>query len=174
MSPVSQNALKIGGTVAAHALFWGWNLLFLSVIAFGVGPVLLFDTLRAAWMGVIPWSIAIFVPLLLLVPVLGMLIGGVFFRRDGGRLLSLFFGVQFPLQTPPNPVRCHHQRQFCGVSALLPYEAPVAARLLSRDRTLFVQIDRDTSFCQIVRGRATHDTAPDNHNLSLFAHYSYV
>ena len=97
MSPVSQNALKIGGTVAAHALFWGWNLLFLSVIAFGVGPVLLFDTLRAAWMGVIPWSIAIFVPLLLLIPVLGMLVGGVFFRRDGGRLLSLFFGVQFPL-----------------------------------------------------------------------------
>ena len=97
MSPRLQRALHLGGKIAAHVLFWGWNLLFLSVLAFGLGPVLLFDTLTAAWMGLIPWSIAVFVPLGLSIPVIGMILGGWLFRHDGGRLLSLFFGVQFPL-----------------------------------------------------------------------------
>ncbi len=88
---------RIAGLVGAHTLFWGWNLLFLSIVAFGIGPVLLFETLQAAWMGIIPWSIAIFVPILISIPALGMVVGGWKLRHDPGRLLSLFFGVEFPL-----------------------------------------------------------------------------
>jgi len=97
MSSRHQRTLRLAAFVGAHALFWGWNLLFLCVIAFGLGPVLLFETLQAAWMGLVPWSIGVFVPILIAIPVFGMVAGGWLFRRDGGRLLSLFFGVQFPL-----------------------------------------------------------------------------
>ncbi|NCG20458.1 MAG: TIGR02921 family PEP-CTERM protein [Rhodobacterales bacterium] len=89
--------IRILGAIAAHTLFWGWNLLFLSILLFGMGPVMLFDTMYAAWLGLIPWSLASFIPMILVIPVLGMGVGGWKLRGDPGRLLSLFFGVQFPM-----------------------------------------------------------------------------
>lgn len=88
---------KLLGALVGHALFWGWNLLFFLVLATGFGPTVLLELTLAVWHGLVPWHISVFAGLLVLLPLLGMLLGAWKLRRDPGRLLSLFYGVQVPL-----------------------------------------------------------------------------
>lgn len=91
--------LRLIGQILGHLLFWGWNLLFLAVIYFGMGPIILIDLFHACWIGLIPLSFGLSSALLLLLPVLSVGIGLAIptLRRDPGRLLTLFYGVQAPL-----------------------------------------------------------------------------
>ena len=51
-------------------------------------------------------------------------------------------------ETPPDPVRLHHDRQLVPVPPLLAHPAPVAARLLACDPPLFDERDLCAPSCQ--------------------------
>lgn len=94
---MSARSWKILGAVLGHVLFWCWNLLFLSILWMGFGPVILLELVVASLGGVVPLSFAIFGTILVLLPAASMLVGFLRLRDDPGRLLSLLYGVQFPL-----------------------------------------------------------------------------
>jgi len=89
--------LRILGLVFGHVLFWGWNLLFLSLLTLGFAPIVLGDMLVASWVGMIPWSITLPAVFIVTLPLPFMVIGAWKLRSDPGRLLTLFYGVQTPL-----------------------------------------------------------------------------
>lgn len=91
------DTLRTLGRIGGHLLFWGWNLLFLTVVWLGIGPAVLGPLAVATWAGVIPLHFAAFGAALLALPVAGLAIGLWKLRTDPGRLLSLFYGVQVPL-----------------------------------------------------------------------------
>lgn len=93
MRPLSPIILALLG----HLLFWGWNLSFLAVVCFGLGPTVLGPVAVAIGVGLVPWHIGAFGLVLLLIPPLGMALGAWKLRTDPGRLVSLFYGVQAPL-----------------------------------------------------------------------------
>lgn len=94
---MNPKTLRILGLVFGHVLFWGWNLLFLSLLTFGFAPIVLGDMLVASWVGMVPWSITLPALILVALPLPFMVIGGWKLRSDPGRLLTLFYGVQTPL-----------------------------------------------------------------------------
>lgn len=95
-SPMSRGRLV--GQIAGHLLFWGWNLLLVSLVLFGFGPVLLPEMLVATWYGLVPVELLVFAFAVVGVPVLGLLLAALTsLRSDAGRLLSLFYGVQVPV-----------------------------------------------------------------------------
>ena len=67
---MSSERLRELGPILAQLLFWGWNMLFFSVLIFGIGPVALFDTIEASLYSWIPAHMGLWVCLLMLVPVL--------------------------------------------------------------------------------------------------------
>ncbi len=79
-----------------HLVFWGWNLLFLSVAAFGIAPQLgefvLDNTLR----GAVPWSFTTSFLALLLIPPASIVVG-IFWRRRPDRMIRFFYGIEAPL-----------------------------------------------------------------------------
>jgi len=81
----------------AHVVFWLWNLLFVNMLLFGYGPIVLYEVVWGAVAGVVPWSIAIPALVFVVVPFPFMVVGLLRLRGDPGRLLSLFYGVQAPL-----------------------------------------------------------------------------
>lgn len=85
------------GPMVGHALFWGWNLLFVAVLWLGLGPTVMFGLFVASLTGMMPWPYAAFGAILLVLPLAAMWLGYARFRHDPGRLLSLLYGVQFPL-----------------------------------------------------------------------------
>ena len=84
-------------TVFAHLGFWGWGVLAVTTALVGLFPEVLADLFRASFRGLVTPGMAIAGLLLMVVPVAGMVVGGVFFRKDAGRLLSFFYGVQAPI-----------------------------------------------------------------------------
>ncbi|MBX2797614.1 MAG: TIGR02921 family PEP-CTERM protein [Myxococcales bacterium] len=80
-----------------HGLFWGWNLLFFTVLWVGLGPAVLWEMTVAALSGMVPWPYVVLGAAILVTPAVGMVVGFVWLRRDPGRLLSLFYGVQAPV-----------------------------------------------------------------------------
>jgi putative PEP-CTERM system integral membrane protein len=83
--------------VIGHLLFWGWNLLFFALLGFGMGPVVLWEIVKAVWVGLIPADFFVTSALLTLIPAAGLVLGLWKLRRDPGRLLTLFYGIQAPL-----------------------------------------------------------------------------
>ena len=57
-------------------------------------------------------------------------------------------------------------RQFASVAVLLPAPAPVAARLLGADPSLFDQGDRNAALGQVVGGKDADDAAADHDDVS--------
>lgn len=82
--------------VFGHVLFWGWNGLFLWFVALGLGPAVLAGLFVAVLAGMIPWHVGAVGLAILVLPIAGMLVG-LRLRHDPGRLLSLLYGVEFPL-----------------------------------------------------------------------------
>lgn len=83
--------------VLGHLLFWGWNLSFLALVTFGLGPTVIGPMGVAASVGMIPWHFVAFGLLLTAIPPAAMALGLWKLRSDPGRLLSMFYGVQAPL-----------------------------------------------------------------------------
>ena len=75
------------GALLGHVLFWCWNLLFLAVVALGIGPTIGFGLLVATVNGVVPWHFTAFIVALIALPIGGMAVGAWRLRRgDGWRL----------------------------------------------------------------------------------------
>ena len=78
----------------------------------------------------------------------------------------LQIGLQLCLQTLPDAVTSHHQRQLGRIPALLAHKTPVAAGLLKPHVTLFTYDHRHASFGQIIGGRTPNDTASYHHHVA--------
>lgn len=95
---MNRDLLVLLAKAAAYTLFWGWNLLLLSVVGLGFGPVILVELLVATWKGMVPWGFAVFAFAVIGIPTLGSLLAVLTrLRSDPGRLLSMFYGIQVPV-----------------------------------------------------------------------------
>jgi putative PEP-CTERM system integral membrane protein len=84
--------------VAAYVLFWGWNLWYALWLVVGLGPLIAYELLVATLSGMVPIPFAVCILGLIATPLVGMALGLLpQIRRDPGRLLSLFYGVQAPV-----------------------------------------------------------------------------
>ena len=83
--------------IAPHLLFWGWNVVFLALVLFGVGPLvgaaLVLETIH----GLVPWTMTAAVAAVVLTPVAATALGAMRLRRDPGQLFRLFYAVEMPL-----------------------------------------------------------------------------
>lgn len=82
---------------ASHALFWGWNGLAVLTVWVGLGPEVMVDLVRAAWAGVVPTTYLWTCGVLWVVPVLGLVLGALWWRRSPARLMALLYGVELPV-----------------------------------------------------------------------------
>jgi putative PEP-CTERM system integral membrane protein len=94
-NPVLTSHRKLEGW--ARGLFWGWNVVFLAFIFLGFVPTqgpLLIQGVRN---GVTPVSFLLFFVLLAAIPVVAVLVGGLFLRKQPYRLFALGYVVEWPL-----------------------------------------------------------------------------
>ena len=81
----------------AHGLFWSWNLIFVAFMAFGFAPVLLPDLLRGVRDGFVPAQFFVYGIVIALIPILSLVVGFVWLRRDPARLFAFAYAVEGPL-----------------------------------------------------------------------------
>ncbi|BAZ15478.1 hypothetical protein NIES4071_73500 [Calothrix sp. NIES-4071] len=81
----------------SHAIFWGWNLIFLSVVYLGILPIIGIFLIIATISGQVPIEFFISLATLILVPLACTFVGASRFSRQPGELLRLFYGVEAPL-----------------------------------------------------------------------------
>ena len=80
-----------------HLIFWGWNLIFLSVVYLGILPFIGIFLILATIAGQVPIEFCISLATLILVPLACTIVGASQFSRQPGELLRLFYGVEAPL-----------------------------------------------------------------------------
>jgi putative PEP-CTERM system integral membrane protein len=80
-----------------YGLFWSWNLIFLTFMAFGFAPNVLPEMLVAVQTQVVPPSFLIYALILTLIPAIAVLLGLTVLRKEPGRLFLLGYGVEGPL-----------------------------------------------------------------------------
>lgn len=80
-----------------HLIFWGWNLIFLSVVYLGILPFIGIFLILATFGGQVPIEFCISLATLILVPLACTVVGASQFSRQPGELLRLFYGVEAPL-----------------------------------------------------------------------------
>ena len=68
-------------------------------------------------------------------------------------------------ESPPDPVRLHHDGQLVAVAPLLAHPAPVAARLLARDPPLLDQRDLRAVPREEPGGRGADDAGADHRDV---------
>ncbi|OKH45761.1 exosortase [Calothrix sp. HK-06] len=83
--------------VIPHLIFWGWNLIFLSVVYLGILPLIGIFLILATFAGQVPIEFCISLATLILVPLTCTVVGASQFSRQPGELLRLFYGVEAPL-----------------------------------------------------------------------------
>ncbi len=88
---------SLGSRWLPHLLFWGWNGLFLCLIAFSIAPELLPELWPASLRGEIPWSVTASLLLAMVIPLAAVVVGVLWLRRRPGALLGLFYGLEGPL-----------------------------------------------------------------------------
>ncbi len=81
----------------ARGLFWSWNIIFLAFMLFGFAPTLLPELVTAVQSGTIPVNFLIFGIILALIPLLTVILGLTWLRREPGKLFVLGYGVEGPL-----------------------------------------------------------------------------
>ncbi|MEG3896766.1 MULTISPECIES: TIGR02921 family PEP-CTERM protein [unclassified Microcoleus] len=80
-----------------HAIFWLWNLTFLSIVYLGILPFLAGPLIMATIDGLIPLEFSLTLTALIAVPTACTLIGARYFRKQPLQLMRLFYGVEAPL-----------------------------------------------------------------------------
>ncbi|MBF2065085.1 MAG: TIGR02921 family PEP-CTERM protein [Calothrix sp. C42_A2020_038] len=89
--------MKILLNVISHLIFWGWNLIFLSIVFLGIVPFVGIFLILATFEGRIPVEFFISLITLIVVPLVCTLIGAFKFGRQPVELLRLFYGIEAPL-----------------------------------------------------------------------------
>ncbi len=80
-----------------QAIFWLWNLTFLSIVYLGILPLLAGPLIMATIDGIIPLEFSLTLTALIVVPTACTLIGAKHFRNQPLKLMPLFYGVEAPL-----------------------------------------------------------------------------
>ena len=80
-----------------QAIFWLWNLTFLSIVYLGILPLLVGPLIIATIDGIIPLEFSLTLIALIVVPTACTLIGAKHFRNQPLKLIPLFYGVEAPL-----------------------------------------------------------------------------
>ncbi len=88
---------QVMSALGTHGIFWFWNLLFLSLVSFGMTPMIFYDLVRDAMDGFVPLNFALTCLMLLAVPYAATIVGLLKFRTDHRKLLALFYGVEGPI-----------------------------------------------------------------------------
>ena len=81
----------------AYLLFWSWNVIFLAFMLFGFAPTLLPELLTAVQSGTIPIHFLIYGTVLAAIPLLAVILGLTWLRREPGKLFVLGYGVEGPM-----------------------------------------------------------------------------
>jgi putative PEP-CTERM system integral membrane protein len=80
-----------------HAIFWLWNLAFLTVVWMGILPVVGVPLIEATFAGEIPFEFFLTLVALIAVPTICTGLGAWRFRKQPRELMRLFYGVEAPL-----------------------------------------------------------------------------
>lgn len=80
-----------------HALFWGWNSLFILFMTLGFTPLLLVELIGAVRDGWIPAGYVVLGSAMVLIPIASVAIGAGLLRKSPGRLFMFGYGVEGPL-----------------------------------------------------------------------------
>ena len=83
--------------VAAAALFWSWNIIFMAFMLLGFAPIILITLVQGVMDGWVPWTFLAFAGTLVLIPMLAIAIAVIALRGHTERLFALGYGVQGPL-----------------------------------------------------------------------------
>jgi putative PEP-CTERM system integral membrane protein len=80
-----------------HAIFWLWNLTFLTIVYLGILPFIGIYLFIAAGTGELPWDLLAALIGLIAVPTICTILGLWRFRQQSQQLIRLFYGVEAPL-----------------------------------------------------------------------------
>jgi len=82
-----------------QAIFWGWNLIFLSIVGFGITPFIGIALIIAAFEGTVSFDFALTFLALVAVPTACTIYGAKYLRNQPKELMRWFYGVEAPLVT---------------------------------------------------------------------------
>ncbi|MGL5834921.1 MAG: TIGR02921 family PEP-CTERM protein, partial [Waterburya sp.] len=82
-----------------QTIFWGWNLIFLSVVYCGIAPWVGIWLIIATFQGVVPLDFALTLLALIAVPTASTFYGLKYLRNQPAKLMRWFYGVEAPLVT---------------------------------------------------------------------------
>ncbi|MEO1673273.1 MAG: PEP-CTERM sorting domain-containing protein, partial [Cyanobacteria bacterium J06631_2] len=82
-----------------QVIFWGWNLIFLSVVYCGILPFIGVWLIVATFEGTIPLDFALTLLALIAVPTASTVYGARYLRHQPRELIRWFYGVEAPLVT---------------------------------------------------------------------------
>ncbi|MEA5553544.1 TIGR02921 family PEP-CTERM protein [Anabaena cylindrica UHCC 0172] len=89
--------MKFVWNATFEAIFWGWNLIFLIFVYFGIMPWITVPLFQATLRGDIPVEFSLTLVTLIAIPTVSSIIGGKFFIKKPLQLIRLFYGVEAPL-----------------------------------------------------------------------------
>lgn len=89
--------MKKFANAISSAIFWGWNLIFLSVVYLGILPFIGIFLILATFEGQVPVEFFVSLSTLIAVPVICTIIGDKKFSEQPVELLRLFYAVEAPL-----------------------------------------------------------------------------
>ncbi|MEL6495294.1 MAG: TIGR02921 family PEP-CTERM protein [Cyanobacteria bacterium J06623_7] len=82
-----------------HSIFWGWNLIFISIIGFGITPFIGIVLVIAALEGSVSFDFALTFIALVAIPIACTVYGAKYLRKQPKELMRWFYGVEAPLVT---------------------------------------------------------------------------
>ena len=82
-----------------QSIFWGWNLIFLSIFYCGILPFIGVILIIATFEGTIPFDFALTMLALIAVPTVCTIYGAKYLSKQPKELMRWFYGVEAPLVT---------------------------------------------------------------------------
>jgi putative PEP-CTERM system integral membrane protein len=80
-----------------RGIFWAWNVVFVAFMLLGFAPNLLPSLIRSIQDGTTPPGYLAFCIFLIIIPLIAVILGGLFLRKDSSRLAALGYVVEWPL-----------------------------------------------------------------------------
>ena len=82
-----------------QTIFWGWNLIFLSVVYCGILPFIGVWLIISTFEGTTPWDFALTFTALVTIPIACTIYGAKYLEKKPKELMRWFYGVEAPLVT---------------------------------------------------------------------------